>query len=439
MEENRKSLGQLFVPICLEILLFMLTGAIDTLMLSSVGDQAVAAVGTANTYIGMFILMFSIISSGMMAVMTQNIGAGQPGVAFQASKIGAIFNGSLGVILGVILFLFGEQVLDLVGVAGALKEPAAIYLKIVGGGCFLNAVVPIYSGYLRAFGFMKQPLVGTILANLSNLILNALFLYVFDMGVAGVAIATVISRVLNLVFVYIASRVLIKAHDETSYLPTLYVLKQIVKIGLPSAMETALYNFAMTFIMRYLNQMDAEGFNVAARSYAGTITNFSFCVSAALAQANAIITGWNIGAKDFESCKKGTRKAAVIGIIIATITESIFALSADIIMPLFTDDPLLIALVKKLLIIDIVLEIGRATNLVYVNALKVSGDVVFPVVMATIFNFLCAVGGTYFFGIHLEMMAVGAYIGLALDECVRGVAMILRWKTGIWQTKRIVK
>lgn len=438
MDNNRKSLGQLFFPIFLEILLFMLTGAIDTLMLSSVGDQAVAAVGTANTYIGMFILMFSIISSGMMAVMTQNIGAGKPGVAYQASKIGATFNGTLGLILGAFLFFFGGNVLDIVGVAGALKEPAEIYLKIVGGGCFLNAIIPIYSGYLRAFGFMKQPLVGTILANLTNLILNAVFLYVFDMGVAGVAIATIVSRILNLAFVYISSRILVKAHDEASYLPISYILKQIVKIGLPSALETALYNLAMTFIMRFLNQMDPDGFNVAARSYASTITNFSFCAGAALAQANAIITGWNIGAEDYESCKKGTRKAVIIGIFIAASIETVLAFSSDIIMPLFTDDPALAALVKKLLLIDIALEIGRITNLVYVNALKVSGDATFPVVMAVIFNFLCAVGGTYYFGIHLEMLAVGAYIGLALDECVRAVAMILRWRTGIWKTKRIV-
>ena len=439
MNEQQKTLGQLFLPICLEILLFMLTGTIDTLMLSSVGDQTVAAVGTANTYIGMFILMFSIISSGMMAVMTQNIGAGKPGVAYQASRVGAAFNGLLGLLLGLILVVYGENVLTLVGVADALKEPAAVYLKIVGGGCVLNAIVPIYSGYLRAFGHTKEPLYGTIFANIANLILNAVFLYVFHMGVAGVAIATVISRILNLAIVYIFSRILIKAHVETSYLPTFQVLKQIVKIGFPSAMETALYNLAMTFIMRFLNQMDAEGLNVTARSYASTITNFSYCVGAALAQANAIITGWHIGAKEYESCEKATKKAVLIGILSATLIETLLALSSGLVIPLFTDNPIVIDLVQKLLFIDILLEVGRVTNLVYVNALKVSGDVIYPVAMATIFMFLCAVGGSYFFGIHLEMMVVGAYIGLTLDECLRGLAMVLRWKTGIWKTKRIVQ
>ena len=72
---------------------------------------------------------------------------------------------------------------------------------------------------------------------------------------------------------------------------------QIIRIGLPSACETAIYNVSMTLVIRFLNQMDAQGLNVTARSYTMQITNFSYCVGAALAQANAIMTGWRIGAE----------------------------------------------------------------------------------------------------------------------------------------------
>lgn len=416
----------------------MLAGMVDTLMLSSVSDRAVGAVGTANTYIGVFIIMFSVISSGMMAVMTQNIGAGKPGIAYQARQLGAVFNAVLGILLGAFLFFFGDTILSLVGIADSLMEPAQTYLQIVGGCCFLNALIPIFSGYLRAFGFMHQSLVATIIANVLNLVLNAVFLFGFDMGVAGVAIATVISKLVNLCIVFVSSQILVKAKEDVNRLPNREVFGQIVRIGLPSALETALYHVAMTFIIRFLNQMDSEGLNVTARSYTIQITNFSYCVGAALAQANAIMTGWRIGSEEYDACDRGTKKAAIIGIIMAAALEAIFALSADFIMPLFTDDPEMTALVGKLLAIDIVLEIGRVTNLVFVNALKTSGDAVFPVIMATIFMFLCAVGGTYFFGIRLELMAVGAYIGLAMDECVRGIAMFIRWQGGKWRTKRIV-
>ena len=104
----------------------MLSGMVDTLMLSSVNDQAVGAVGTANTYIGIFIIMFSVISSGMVAVMTQNIGAGRPGGAYQARQLGLTFNAVLGIIVSLILTFGAGAILAGVGVADALMQPARI-------------------------------------------------------------------------------------------------------------------------------------------------------------------------------------------------------------------------------------------------------------------------------------------------------------------------
>ena len=82
---------------------------------------------------------------------------------------------------------------------------------------------------------------------------------------------------------------------------------------------------------------------------------------------------------------------------------------------------------------------GRVTNLVFVNALKTSGDAIFPSIMAAIFMFLCAVGGTWFFGVYLGMGVIGAYIGLAADECFRAIGMFIRWQTGIWRRKGLTQ
>lgn len=439
MESERKNLRQLFIPICLEVLFHMLAGMVDTMMLSSVGNQAVGAVGTANTYIGIFIIMFSIISSGMIAVMTQYIGADRKGVAYQARQLGLMFNAIIGAVLSIILFCFAGKVLAMVGVAKQLHGYAAVYLRIVGGCCILNAVIPIFSSYLRAFGHTKEPLAATMAGNIINLILNSIFLFGFHMGVMGVAIATVISRMLNLALVVVASRRLVDAWKDPERISNKVVLKQIVSIGLPSAMETGLYNFAMMLIIRFLNQMDADGINVTARSYATQISNFAYCAGAALAQANAILTGWRIGAGEYEECDKGTKKAAVIGIIVAIVLESSFALTSGLLMRIFTDDTVMITLVGKLLAVDIFLEIGRTTNLVFGHALKTSGDAIFTTIIGAVFMYLCAVGGTWFFGIHLGMMVVGAYIGLAMDECVRAVCMFLRWLSGRWKEKSLIR
>lgn len=438
MEQKRKNLRQLSIPICLETLCYMLTGMVDTLMLSSVSDQAVGAVGTANTYISIFIVMFSVISSGMIAVMTQYIGAGREGVAYQAKQLGLWFNAGVGLLLSVFLYLCSGTVLQMVGVAELLMVPAQQYLEIVGGSCILNAIIPIYASYLRAFGHTKEPLIATISCNVANLFLNGLFLYGFHMGVKGVAIATVISRCINLLLVVLASRRLVHAKESPERIKNSQVFIQIIKVGLPSALENALYNVAMTLMIRFLNQMDPEGMNVTARSYATQIASFSYCVGVSLAQANAILTGWYIGEEKYEACDKETKKAAILAILAAVVIESLFALASGWIMRAFTDDLQMIRLVGILLAIDIVLEIGRAGNLVFGMALKTSGDAMFTTVIAAVFMYVCAVGGTYLLGLKMEMYVVGAYIGLAMDECIRAVCMFFRWQSGKWKEKSLV-
>lgn len=416
----------------------MLAGAVDTLMLSSVGDQAVGAVGTANTYISVFIIMFSVISSGMVAVMTQYIGAGRPGVAHQALRLGLLFNLAVGLVITVLLCIFSGPILRAVGIADQLLEPAETYMQVVGFFCICNALSPIFSSYLRAFGHAAPTLTATIAGNLVNLGLNALFLFVFHWGVWGVALATGISRVVNLLWLVIAAKHRIRPQTDHALPSNREIFRQIVKVGFPAAMETSLYNLAITLVISFLNQMDDTGMQATARSYAMQITNFSYCVGAALAFANAIQAGWRIGAGELDECDRGTKRVAVIGILIGAGIATIFALFGRPLIGLFTRDSAMIELVSTLLIVDIVLEIGRVSNLVFGNALKTSGDAVFPMVIAVVFAFLCAAGGTWFFGIRLGWMAVGAYVAMALDECVRALCVFIRWQNGKWKKQNLV-
>lgn len=183
MTVQRKKLHQLFFPLFFETLFMMLAGIVDTLMLSTEGDHAVGAVGTGNTYINLFIIMFSIISSGMVAVMTQYIGARRPGVAHQALKLGLLFNLSVGIVITGVLIFGTDAILKAVGIARDLEEPAEIYLRIIGVFCICNALAPILSSYLRSFGHTTPTVAATATSNIINIVLNGLFLFVMEWGV----------------------------------------------------------------------------------------------------------------------------------------------------------------------------------------------------------------------------------------------------------------
>ena len=434
MSSERKKIHQLFFPIFFEILCSILVGAVDTLMLSSEGDQAVGAVGTANTYISVFVIMFSIITAGMVAVMTQYIGANRPGVARQALRLGLGFNLTVGVVITGILVGLAGPILEAVGIASQLLPMAKTYLQTVGAFCICNALIPIFSSYLRSFGHTAPTLWATLTANAVNIVLNAVFLFVLHWGVFGVALATGISRLVNLGWVCIAARRRIRPVRDDDLPRNREILRKIIRVGFPAAMETSLYNLAITIVISLLNGMDDTGMQATARAYAQQIANFSFCAGAALAQANAITVGWRIGSGELDRCDRDTRRVALAGIALGVASAGIFALFSRPILRLFTDDPQMVRLVSTLLVVDIVLEIGRMSNLVFGFALKTSGDAVYPMLVAVVFAFLCAAGGTWLFGVKLGWLAVGAYVGMALDECVRAVFLYLRWRRGCWRT-----
>ena len=337
------------------------------------------------------------------------------------------------------LILGAETILEAVGIARDLEAPAKIYLQVVGMFCICNAITPILSSYLRSFGHTTPTLVATLVANILNVALNAFFLFVMEWGVLGVALATGISRLVNLLWVAVAAKRRIKLEKDPDAPRNREIFGKIIRVGFPAAMETTLYNLAITLVISMLNRMDDTGMQATARAYALQIANFSYCVSAALAHANAVIVGWCLGAGKHDECNRITKKSTIIGISAGVITAGIFAVFSRQIVGFFTSDPEMIKLVGALLVVDIFLEIGRSANLVYGFALKTSGDAVFPMVIAIVFMFLCAVGGTWLFGMKLGYLAVGAYIGMALDECIRGVLMRGRWQSGRWKRLSLVK
>ena len=434
-----KKLFALFIPIFVETFLLMLSGIVDTFMLASVSDEAVGAVGTANTYIGMFFLLFAVISSGLLAVMTQYIGAGKKGVAFQARQLAIVINAVFGVVVSLILGLLSPYIVRGLGVAPSLQEDAIIYLQIVGAGCLFDALIPVFSCYLRAFDKTKYSLIAAFTGNIINLGLNALFIFGLKMDVVGVAIGTVVGKLVNLGLCLFFGYYLIHGlrYKERESRKTL--IKHIIRVGLPAAIETAIYSLAMAAVMTFLNRMDPGGFNAKARSYAAQITNFSYCVAFALAQANVIICGWDLGQHKVKECYKSTKEAALIGIGIAVVVELLFALTSPWLLRIFTNDEELINVIRLALFIDIALEVGRAGNLIYGYTLKSTGDSIFPMIISSSVTALVAIGGGYLFGNVLGWGVLGAYFALTLDECIRAVIMFIRWLSGRWEKKLIFK
>ncbi len=431
-------------PIFIETALFMLLGFVDVFVLSRYDDLAASAVGTANQAVSIVTIVFTVISGASAVLISQYLGAEKRENASRIAALSLTINFIFGIVISLGLVLFNRQILSFIGAKGQLLELSGQYLSIVGGFIFLQAVLSNASVIIRNHGLTKITMYVTVGMNIVNTGLDVLFVLGLlgfpKLGVMGVAIATTFSRIAGMIVLGI---VLFTKVEKPSIFKLLKPfpkddLKDIFKIGIPSALETFLYNLSQLVITSLVLNFLTEA-ELITKTYVQNITMFFYLFAVAIAQASQIITGHLVGAKKtYEAYRRGFRSYSFALAIAAGICVIGVILRSQL-MGIFTADEAVITMGANILLINTVLEFGRTTNLVLIACLRGSGDVYFPTFCAIFSNWLISVLGSYLLAVVFGMGIYGLWIALAADECIRGVMMILRWKSGKWKTKRVVK
>ncbi len=425
-------------PIFIETALFMLLGFVDVFVLSRYDDLAASAVNTANQSVSIVTIVFTVISGASAVLISQYLGAKKNENASRIAALSIFFNFLFGIIISVLLFVFNREILVFIGAEGTLLEYSSEYLEIVGSFLFLQAVLAAMSVVVRNHGMTKISMYVTVGMNILNTTLDIIL--VPHMGVKGVAIATSLSRVLGTIvlayvlFTKIESIKIFKMLKPFPFKDT----KDIVKVGVPSALESSLYNISQLVITSIVLNCLTEP-ELIAKTYIQSITMFVYIFAVAIGQASQIITGHLVGAGEFDKAYKNGLKAYRNALIVVISIALLSALFRGYIPRIFTDNPDVLLLAGNILIINVFLEFGRTTNLVVLACLRGAGDVYFPTVCAIFSNWIVSVLGSYILAVVCGFGIYGLFVALALDEIVRGVLMLVRFKGGKWRTKALVK
>ncbi|UOQ86539.1 MATE family efflux transporter [Gracilibacillus salinarum] len=437
-QQNTKklSLYALTWPIFIEIMLHMLMGNIDTLMLSQYSDHSVGAVGVANQILSVVIVMFGFVAAGVSVLVAQNLGAEKPTTAGKIAVSSLSLNLIFSLSLSLLLFLFSDGILHFMNIPAELMGEASTYLNIVGGFIFVQALIMTVSAILRSYGYTKDTMYVTILMNIINAAGNYFMIFgpfglpVF--GVEGVAYMTMISRFVGFIILLV---ILLWRNGKHLPLTSLYKyeknhIKDLLRIGLPSAGEELSYNASQMVITIFIAQMGT--LFITTRVYVENSMLFLMLFSIAIGQGTQILIGHMMGAGQIEEAYKRGVKSLKIAIVISTLAAILFYFTGSTLLEFFTDDLTIIEMGMTLLLVTIILEPGRAFNLVLINSLRAAGDVQFPVVVGIISMWGISVTFAWFFGIYLELGLLGVWIGYIADEWLRGILMWRRWKSRVW-------
>jgi len=430
-------------PIFMELLLNILLSNVDTVMLSNYSQNAVGAVGNANQMMMMFIILFNVIAGATGVVVAQYLGARKTENMNQIYSLAVIFNLVLGVLISFLVFFASGSLMKLLRVDASQVGDAVAYMKIVGGFLFLQAGYNVMVQILRCHGYTRVGMYISLSVNMVNIIGNWLFLYgplkTLNLGVSGVAISTVTARVLALTIslvIFYRLKVGKISFKVLNPFPT-KILVKMLRIGVPSAGENLAYSFYQLILMSFINPMGANAAN--AKVYANTLMSFSVVFSNAMAQATQIVTGHLVGAGREDAADKRVMKTLKTALPVAISIATINCLICPFTLQLFNCDEATLVLVRQILMVGIMIEIGRTTNLVIIGSMKAAGDALFPVFVG-----MAGMGGVgvsvgYSCGVLFSLGVAGVFMGTAADECVRGFIALMRWRKGYWKGKNVVK
>lgn len=431
----------LTIPIFFELLLQMIVGYSDQIMISSDQD-AVTAISNTNTIVNVFIIAFQVFSMGSIILISHYKGAKNYEAERSVYSVAFILSTIIGIIISVILLLFSEYFFNWIGLDPKCMGKGLIYIRIVGGCLFLQAILTNLSAFLKSNSYMKDSTIINAIVNVLNIIGN--FILIPHLGIMGVAISSVSARAIGVVIMSIVfvKRVKINVFRHPIKDFSTVTMKKILAIGCPTGGEALSYNASQIVILAVVNNLNNTGI-VNVKAYASMFATISYMFTSAISQAMQVVVGELIGQGKIAESKKKVYQTLIASTLSAIIISCILYFISDIAYSIFhITDPELLKIGKTVMLIEIALEIGRAFNIVFVRALQTVGDIAFPTIMSIIFCWAVAVLGSYLLGgkdVWLNWGLVGVWLAMAADEIFRAIIFLIRFKGDKWQRKRLAR
>lgn len=439
----RLTLFALTWPIFIELALHVLTGTVDTFMVSHISDGAVAALGVSNHLLGLLMTLFNVVGTGGAVVIGQLLGARDYQGVRHAATVALLANAAMGVAVSVFLATNAPAVLGLMKLPAEILPDGVTFLTLVGGGLAAVAVSLTLSAVLRAHGYTRDGMWVTLGVNVLNILGNLVLVFghfgLPALGVLGVAISTVTSRIIGMLVLFHLVRRRLGFAPSLSALPGHWRghLANVLRIGAPSAGENLSWFAMFAVVTTFTAQLGATA--LAAQSYVMQAVGFMVIFSVSIGLGTEILIARHVGAGKREAAYLQLIHSLRLGLVMATVLAAVMAVGGSRFVSIFSDDPAVVALAGSVLVWSLVLEPGRVFNLVVINALRAAGDARFPLWMSLASTWGLAAPLAWLFGLHFGWGLVGIWWALALDEWVRGLAMLARWRSRAWENKAIVR
>jgi len=436
-EKNRlftdEGLRKLIFPLVIEQFLAVAMGMADTLMVANCGEAAVSGISLVDTLAILMIGLFGAMASGGAVVAAQYMGKRDRAMVGKASNQLFLALGGVGIAFMLISLLGNHGLLHLLygDTEPAVMEAARTYFYFVAVSL---PFIGIYNGgaaLFRAVGNSKVSMKISMIANLLNVAGNALLIYVFHLGVAGAASATLFSRVVAAVMIMI---LVVKSEElalSKNWRLDFDMLRKILYIGVPNGLENSIFQLGKLLLSSLLASFGTVA--ITANAVTNSIGSFQQIPASAIGIAMITVIGQSIGARDEEQAKyylKKLIKQVYIYMIVLGIGVIVIARPACNLYNISEETANLT--VQLLVYNSICCMIAHPLSFALSNALRAAGDVKFTMVVAIASMWICRIVLAYILADYMNMGIMGIWVAMTIDWVVRAFFFTNRVRNGKW-------
>lgn len=429
-------------PMILAMVLQNLYNTADTLVVGRfVGDIAMGAVGTSGSVTTVVLLLMTGATTGMSIIISQYIGAKDERNVRSTLMTGIYIVLGCAAVFGALGFAFARQLLQIIKVSDPQTlEFGVIYLRIIFAGTIATAMYNMGNAVSRALGDSVTPMIVLAITCVLNVGLNVLFVAAFQMGVAGVGYATVLSTIISAVvcWVIIWQRFPIIRPDKASLRMNKRITVTLIRIGIPSALQSSTLSIGALLVQSMVNSFTTTALPVMA-AYAAA-TKLEALISyppGGITTGLQFFAGQNVGAGKFERVELGFRAALKI-IIIYSVCSCIFlCLLGGPLMTFFTNTPVTVDIGRQYLIITGISVIFCGTVFLTRSTLVGAGDASSGVIISGI-ELGTRIVMAYVLSHFTPLGYIGVFLGSPIGWICGSAYGFIRYRSGKWKEKRLV-
>ncbi len=408
----RQRILQIALPAMAENVLQMLMGVIDNYFVAHISLAAVSGVAIANNIITLYQALFIAMGSAISSLLARSIGQGDEGRELKYMADAIMLTLLLSIFIGLLNLVFGRPILVALGARSQVLGNGYSYLLVVGGLMVALAMLTTLGAIVRVKGLAKIPMHVSLLTTILNALMSGLSIYVFDLGVLGVAWSTVLSRWIGIMIL-------------ASFLPMGAIIRkmkvrlnlEMLSLALPAAGERIMMRLGDLFILMIVVHLGTR--IVAGNAIGESISQFNYMPGMAVATATLIPIAQFLGSQKDDDIEPFVKEAFKLSTIIMVIFSLFIFLLSSTLIAYFTEDKIASNAARVVLFFSMISAPATSGTLVYTAVWQGLGNSKLPFYATTIGMWFVRILLGYFLAIQLRLGLEGVWLATAMDNSSR--------------------